>query len=103
MSGNKAIKPMQYAIKITTVKIKYIIFQLSHLLVICRIMNFMSYVLEGKCKRVNSTIFFINSLKNIIFTNYCNGSLTQLVQSVTSTTWKSLVRIQYGPHTETLS
>ncbi len=26
------------------------------------------------------------------------GSLTQLVQSVTSTTWKSLVRIQYDPH-----
>ena len=54
---------MQYAIKITTVKIKYIIFQLSHLLVICRIMNFMSYVLEGKCIRVNRTIFFINNLK----------------------------------------
>ena len=25
------------------------------------------------------------------------GTLTQLVQSVTSTTWKSLVRIQYVP------
>jgi hypothetical protein len=33
-----------------------------------------------------------------IFEAIINGSLTQLVQSVTSTTWKSLVRIQYDPH-----
>lgn len=36
--------------------------------------------------------------RSLTFEIIKKGSLTQLVQSVTSTTWKSLVRIQYDPH-----
>ena len=40
-------------------------------------------------------MLYLQRIENHVFKIF--GSLTQLVQSVTSTTWKSLVRIQYGP------